>query len=80
VRTSLPTGTDIASMLGNATDVVIAKPGARARGLERVADIPIHFADRSSAARPPQQTADAKPPRARMNALTLAEIGVAECR
>jgi NADH-quinone oxidoreductase subunit G len=66
-------------MLGNGTEVAIVKPAARAPGLERVADIPIHFADplvRRAAAL--QQTADAKPPRARMNALTLAEIGVAE--
>ncbi len=79
VRTSLPTGTDIASMLGNGTEVAIVKPATRAEGLERVADIPIHFADPLVRRAPSlQQTADAKPPRARMNALTLAGIGVAE--
>ncbi len=52
---------------------------AKAAGFERVADVPIHFADPLvRRAWSLQQTADAKPPRARMNALTLAEVGVAE--
>ena len=45
----------------------------RRAGIERVADVPIHFADPLVRRAPSlQQTADAKPPRARMNALTLA--------
>ena len=55
-------------------DVAIAKPGARASGLERVADMPIHFADPLVRRAPSlqQDRATRKPPRARMNALTLA--------
>ena len=50
-----------------------------ANGLERVADVPIHFADPLVRRAPSlQQTPDAKPPKARMNLLTLAQIGVAE--
>jgi NADH-quinone oxidoreductase subunit G len=63
--------------LANDTRVEIAKPGGRADGLERVADVPIHFADplvRRSA--PLQQTVDAKPPVARMSARTAGDIGV----
>ncbi|HVN34086.1 MAG TPA: NADH-quinone oxidoreductase subunit NuoG, partial [Casimicrobiaceae bacterium] len=79
VRAWLPSASDIAARLSNATEVAIARPSVVANGLERVADVPIHFADplvrRSPAL---QQTIDAKPPKARMNALTLAQIGVAE--
>jgi len=77
VRALLPTAADITANLANDTRVEIATPAARADGLERVADVPIHFADplvRRSA--PLQQTVDAKPPVARMSAQTLADIGV----
>jgi len=77
VRALLPTAADMKANLANDTRVEIAKPGGRADGLERVADVPIHFADplvRRSA--PLQQTVDAKPPVARMSAKTLADIGV----
>ncbi len=41
--------------------------------------MPIHFADPLVRRAPSlQQTADARPPQARMNALTLAQLGVAE--
>ena len=47
--------------------------------MERVADVPIHFADPLVRRAPSlQHTADAKPPRARLNALTLAQLAVAE--
>ncbi len=47
--------------------------------MERVADVPIHFADPLVRRAPSlQQTADAKPPRARLNALSLARLGVTE--
>ena len=49
-----------------------------AGGLQRIGEVPIHFADplvRRSA--PLQQTRDAAPPSARMNAATLAQQGVA---
>ncbi len=79
VRDELPAAADIAARLSNATSVAIARPETPANGLERVADVPIHFADplvRRAASL--QQTGDARPPKARMNALTLAQIGVAE--
>jgi NADH-quinone oxidoreductase subunit G len=79
VRASLPATAVIGENLRNETRVAIAKPAARSTGIERVADIPIHFADPLVRRAPAlQQTADARPPRARMSALTLAEIGVAE--
>jgi NADH-quinone oxidoreductase subunit G len=79
VRAWLPSEADIAARLSNATQVAIAKPSTATNGLERVADVPIHFADPLARRAPAlQQTIDAKPPKARMNALTLAQIGTAE--
>jgi NADH-quinone oxidoreductase subunit G len=79
VRAWLPSEADIAARLSNATQVAIAKPSVAANGLERVADVPIYFADPLARRAPAlQQTIDAKPPKARMNALTLAQIGAAE--
>jgi NADH-quinone oxidoreductase subunit G len=47
-------------------------------GLERVADVPIYFADALvRRAGSLQRTADAAPPAARMNGATLAKVGVA---
>ena len=79
VRASLPDTATIAARLANTSGVAIACPAATTHGLERVADIPIHFADPLVRRAPSlQQTADARPPRARLNALTLAQIGVGE--
>jgi NADH-quinone oxidoreductase subunit G len=79
VRASvLPAGGDIADRLGNGTRVAIAKPATSAHGFERVADVPIYFTDPLARRAPSlQQTADAKPPRARMSVLTLQQVGVA---
>jgi NADH-quinone oxidoreductase subunit G len=79
VRTWLPAVADIPARLSNRTRVAIVKPAAASSGLERVADVPIHFADPLARRAPSlQQTADARPPKARMNALTLAQLGAAE--
>jgi NADH-quinone oxidoreductase subunit G len=75
----LPREAALATMLSNITSVALSKPTVVTRGFERVADVPIYFAD-SLARRAPslQQTADSRPPRARMSVLTLQQIGVAE--
>jgi NADH-quinone oxidoreductase subunit G len=79
VRTWLPAVADIPARLSNRTRVAIVKPAAASSGLERVADVPIHFADPLARRAPSlQQTADARPPKARMNALTLAQLGAVE--
>ena len=72
------TDADIAARLGNGTRVAIATPRGAPGGLERVADVPIHFADPLARRAPAlQETADAAPPRARMNAAMLQQLGVA---
>jgi NADH-quinone oxidoreductase subunit G len=75
----LPAAIDVASRLGNATRVEIVPPVTPPNGFERIADVPIHFADPIARRSPPlQQTADSAPPRARMNPVTLAQVGVGE--
>ncbi len=75
----LPRDDAIPGMLGNGTRVPIAAPATASRGFERVADVPVYFADPLVRRAPSlQQTADARPPRARMSAITLQQIGVAE--
>jgi NADH-quinone oxidoreductase subunit G len=70
---------DVAARLGNGTKDALATPAMATGGLERVADVPIHFADPLVRRAPSlQQTADARPPRARMSALTLQQLGVAD--
>ncbi|MEO8538078.1 MAG: molybdopterin-dependent oxidoreductase, partial [Betaproteobacteria bacterium] len=65
--------------LGNATRLEVAAPAKPSGGVERVADVPIHFADplvRRAASL--QATADAKPPKARLHRALLDQLGLAE--
>jgi NADH-quinone oxidoreductase subunit G len=72
-------GTDIASRLDNGTRVAVARPASQAAPVERVADVPIYFADPMVRRSPPLQlTADARPPKARMHRSLLATLGVVE--
>jgi len=70
---------DIPSRLANTSRMELTTP-ARANGaIERVADVPIYFADPLVRRSPPlQQTADAKPPRARVNRTLLDQLGIEE--
>ncbi len=83
VRAGLPrTRDDIASRLDNRTGARVeplpkSEPGTAT--LERVADVPIYFADPLVRRAPSLQlTPDARPPTARMNAATLDRLGLAE--
>ena len=75
----LPPAPAVASRLANGTRTPIVSPAAATHAFERVADVPIHFADPLARRAPSlQETVDARPPRARMNALTLQQIGVVD--
>ncbi len=75
----LANGAAVADRLSNATRVALAAPISASSGAERVADIPIYFADPLVRRAPPlQETADARPPKARMHRSMLERIGVAE--
>ncbi|MDR2093081.1 MAG: NADH-quinone oxidoreductase subunit NuoG [Azoarcus sp.] len=71
---------DISARLGNAVGEVPEAADAsppQAGRLQRVADVPIYFADPLVRRAPSlQKTADAAPPTARMSAATLAALGV----
>ena len=64
--------------LDNAADGATVRVAAAAGGLERVADVPIHFADMIARRAPSLlATRDSAPPTARMSAATLARVGAA---
>jgi NADH-quinone oxidoreductase subunit G len=70
---------EVARLLDNRTDVAITPAARAAAAIERVADVPIYFADplvrRAGSL---QQTRDAKPPRARVHRSLLDQLGLAE--
>jgi NADH-quinone oxidoreductase subunit G len=79
VRAECLKGRDVAALLSNGTSVVAQPAELGSTGVQRVADVPIYFADPLVRRSPPlQKTVDAKPPRARMNAKLMAELGVAQ--
>lgn len=69
---------DVAARLSNETGYGLATGGVGSEGLERVADVPIYFSDAIVRRSPPlQATADARPPRARMNVAMATALGLA---
>jgi len=79
VRRELPQPEAIAAALSNATGTAIVMPADSDAVLERVADVPIYFADplvRRAASL--QKTRAALPPAVRANAATLARLELAE--
>jgi NADH-quinone oxidoreductase subunit G len=78
VRSACLDGRDIAKGLSNRINLPGKNEKAPVAGIERIADVPIYFADplvRRS--RPLQETADAAPPKAWMNGKLMARLGVA---
>jgi len=75
----LPPGTDVASRLDNRNRVSIDPLPPAAGGVERVADVPIYFADPLvRRAESLQQTRAARPPKARVHRTLLDSLGLAE--
>ncbi len=70
-------GRDIASLLSNRVEAIaLSAPGAT--GIQRIADVPIYFADPLVRRAPSlQRTRDAQPPKAWINARLLHKLGVA---
>ncbi len=79
VRASvLPTGGDLAGSLANGTSVAVVKPVTAASPIERVADVPIYFADALVRRAPSlQHTTDARAPKARMHRSLFDTLGLA---
>jgi NADH-quinone oxidoreductase subunit G len=77
VRAACLGSTDVATLLSNVIDGVV-QPASRCAGIERIAEVPIYFADPLVRRAPSlQKTRDARPPRAWMNARLLQKLGVA---
>ena len=75
----LPATDDFVTGLNNSLRNVSWTLPTAQQGLQRVADVPIHFADPLARRAPAlQKTADAVAPTARMNARTLSAIGVTD--
>jgi NADH-quinone oxidoreductase subunit G len=78
VRDACLAGRDVRSLLSNAINFEPPAAAGAAAGIQRIADVPIYFADplaRRSA--PLQKTRDAQAPRAWMNGKLLTALGVA---
>ncbi len=80
VRASvLADGKDISARHGNEARVPLARPAAAAASVERVADVPIYFADPLVRRSPPLQlTADARAPKARMHRSLFDTLGLSD--
>ncbi len=75
----VPPGSDLASRLDNRTDVPVAAPVTASAGVERVADVPIYFADPLVRRAPSLQlTKAARAPRARVHRTLLEQLGIPE--
>ncbi len=78
VRDACLGGRDVARLLDNGIDAPTAA-AVRPGGIERIADVPLYFADPLVRRAPSlQKTRDARAPRAWMNARLLGKLGVAE--
>ena len=74
----LGTDAEFVTGLDNGLNGAVISLPTVTQGLQRIADVPIHFADPMARRSPAlQQTADAIAPKARMNAATLAQLGLA---
>ena len=79
VRNACLAGRDVAALLSNRIEAGTGAAAAPAAGLQRIADVPLYFADPLVRRSPSlQKTRDARPPRAWMNARLLKKLGLAE--
>jgi NADH-quinone oxidoreductase subunit G len=68
---------DVAARLSNRVGAVSLPASASVPGIQRIADVPAYFADPLVRRSPPlQETRQARPPTARMNARTLEKLGL----
>ena len=79
VRSACLGGRDVAALLSNRIEAGTGAAATPAAGLQRIADVPLYFADPLVRRSPSlQKTRDARPPRAWMNARLLKKLGLAE--
>jgi NADH-quinone oxidoreductase subunit G len=77
VRAACLGGRDIAGLLSNRIRAATEAPKQSAQAIQRIADVPIYFADPLVRRSPPlQKTPEARPPKAWMNSRLMAKLGV----
>jgi NADH-quinone oxidoreductase subunit G len=77
VRAACLDGKDVAQLLSNKIDLPVNSE-TTVTGIQRIADVPMYFADPLVRRSPPlQKTRDARPPKAWMNSRLLAKLGLA---
>ena len=70
---------DVSTLLSNRIATAEAKPKEKPQGIQRIADVPIYFADPIVRRSPPlQRTKAAQTPRAWMNAKLMARLGISK--
>jgi NADH-quinone oxidoreductase subunit G len=78
-RNACMDGRDVAKLLSNRVSLESKNTSEKMQGLQRVADVPIYFADPLVRRSPPlQRTKDAWAPKARMNAKLMARLGLSK--
>jgi NADH-quinone oxidoreductase subunit G len=78
VRAACLNGRDVAKLLSNKISLEGKQVSEKPQGIQRIADVPIYFADPLVRRSPPlQKTKDARAPRAWMNGRLMARLGVA---
>jgi NADH-quinone oxidoreductase subunit G len=80
VRAACLAGRDVSTLLSNKINLEKKEThtAGKTEGIQRIADVPIYFADPLVRRSPPlQKTRDARPPRAWMNAALLQKLGLA---
>jgi len=79
VRAACLNGRDVAKLLSNRVSLESRKTSEKMQGLQRIADVPIYFADSLVRRSPPlQRTKDAWAPKARMNAKLMTRLGLSK--
>jgi NADH-quinone oxidoreductase subunit G len=77
VRKACLAGRDLPSELNNSLEGHYTRPSEKPQGIQRIAEVPIYFADPLVRRSPPlQKTRDAQPPKAWMNARLMQKLGV----
>ena len=77
VRNACLNGRDVAKLLSNHVSLESKNTSEKMQGLQRIADVPIYFADPLVRRSPPlQRTKDAWAPKARMNAKLMTRLGL----
>jgi len=78
-RAACLNGRDVAKLLSNRVSLESRNTSEKMQGLQRIADVPIYFADSLVRRSPPlQRTKDAWAPKARMNAKLMTRLGLSK--